>query len=245
LADDFEFVDGQTFGEWLRHRVNDDTIIERDGFFVEQVARIAVQLQQDHPPEDRLEVLIPWLWFATAFTAPGRYVYFSRRLLERCRHDDAVAFVIAHEIAHHDLGHMAFFRSRLARRVGSLGAGKLVVLYFRSIQKRLYSLGNETAADRRALWLCIQAGYHPRRCLELFDTLSNYFKDIGYIDAVYGPDEMSDQELHPDADFMTKARIWLWLRRHGYLPILDRAAELRRVLEEWEAHPNYPNVDSV
>jgi hypothetical protein len=58
--------------------------------------------------------------------------------------------------------------------------------------------------------------------------------DWGDEDGVYGLDEMSDEELSLDADFMTKARIWLWLRKRGYLPLQDRRAELQRTLLEWE-----------
>jgi hypothetical protein len=58
--------------------------------------------------------------------------------------------------------------------------------------------------------------------------------DWGDDDGVYGLDEMSDQELSPTADFMTKARIWFWVRRRGYLPLQDRQAELERCLVEWE-----------
>jgi len=66
--------------------------------------------------------------------------------------------------------------------------------------------------------------------LGVFDVFRNYLLDLGDIDGVYGLDQDSDEELSPDADFMTKARIWLWLRRKGYLPIEDRKAELERWL---------------
>ena len=228
---DFEFADGLSFGEWLPREVAEETILESRGFFVDQVKRVAERLQRERPEGERLEVLIPWLWFATAFTAPGRYIYFSRRLLERCRDDDSVAFIVAHEIAHHDLGHLEYFKSRFARRVAWLGVGKLAVLYFRSVQKRLYSLGHECAADRHALDLCMAAGYGPRKCLAVFDVWANYLLDLGDVDGVYGPDQETDEELSPTADFMTKARIWLWLKRRGYLPVQDRKAELQRYLE--------------
>jgi hypothetical protein len=41
---------------------------------------------------------------------------------------------------------------------------------------------------------------------------------------VYGLDEKSDDELSPEASILTKARIWLWQRQRGYLPIRDRRA---------------------
>ena len=47
-----------------------------------------------------------WLSAPTAFTLPGSYIYITRRLIERCTSDAPVAFALAHEIAHHDLGHL-------------------------------------------------------------------------------------------------------------------------------------------
>jgi hypothetical protein len=222
VAYDFEVEAGLTFGDWLRDLIAEEAVVESSGFFVEQVQRVASRLQVGRADAERLSVVIPWIWFPTAFTAPGRYVYFSRRLLERCRDDESVAFVVAHEIAHHDLGHLGYIRGHLARRVALLGLGKVAILYFRAIQKRLYSLGNECDADRHALRLCIAGGYDPWKCLRFFDTWKHILLDMGDIDGVYGLDEMSDAELSPDADFMTKARIWLWLRRRGYLPLQDR-----------------------
>lgn len=197
---------------------------------MDQVDRVAERLQSDRSPAERLQVLVPWLWLATAFVAPGRYIYISRRLLERCRDDDSVAMILGHELAHHDLGHLDYFQGPFTRRLASLGAGTLAVLYFRAIQKRLYSLGNECEADRHGLDLCIRAGYDPKKCLGVFDVFRNYLLDLGDVDGVYGLDPDSDEELSPNADFMTKARIWLWLRRKGYLPIEDRKAELERWL---------------
>jgi hypothetical protein len=106
---DFEVEPGLTFGEWLRRKVEEGAYVEKRDFFADQVARVAERLQADRPAEQHLEVVIPWFNVFKAFTGPGRYIYFSRRLLERCPDDDAVAFVIAHEIAHHDLGHLNFF----------------------------------------------------------------------------------------------------------------------------------------
>src|SRR5580704_2392938 len=47
-----------------------------------------------------------WMSAPIAFTLPGPYVYVTRRLIEYCSSDAPVAFAAAHEIAHHDLGHL-------------------------------------------------------------------------------------------------------------------------------------------
>lgn len=231
MAHDFEVEDGLTFGEWLKQEIEELVFIERNGFFVDQVDRVATRLQADRPIEDRLEVLIPWSPVPTAFTAPGRYIYFNRRLLERCPTDEVVAFVVAHEIAHHDLGHLTLIHGPLTKGLASLGLGAMALAVFRSLQSRLYGPEDECAADRAGLDLCIRAGYDAEKCLRLFHVFEQIALDLGDIEAVYGLEEESDSELSPDAPFMTKARIWLWQRHRGYLPIQDREAELRRYLQ--------------
>jgi predicted Zn-dependent protease len=201
--------------------------VEKNGFMPDQVKRVAARLQADVPERDRFTVLIPWMKVRTAFTAPGRYIYFSRGLIERCPDDETVAFVIAHEMAHHQLGHLNHFRGPFTRKAKQLGAGQVMVLFFRMLQKRVYSPEWECAADRRALEICKAAGYDLKRCMQLFHILETILLDAGDLDGVYGPDPESDEELFPEADFMTRAKIWVWLRKRGYLPLQDRVAVLR------------------
>lgn len=232
MAHDFEIERGVWFGEWFREQIAAAVYMETRDFFADRVRRVAERLQADRPPEERLTVEIPWLRMFAAFTAPGRYIYFSRRLLERCPNDETTAFVIAHEIAHHDLGHLNFFRGAFARHAARLGAGQLLVLFVRALEKRIYSPSRELEADLRAIELCVRAGYDGYECLRLFRVLELYALDMGDLDMVWGPDPDSDQELAPDADFLTKARLWIWQRQRGYLPIQDRAALVRAHLEE-------------
>jgi hypothetical protein len=230
--DDVEIESGVWLGEWLHHEIDQAVLLERNGFFPDQVARIATQLQADRAPERRLSVEIPWISLFTAFTAPGRYIYFSRRLLERCPTDETVAFVIAHEIAHHDLNHFGIFQKRFARRAMKLGPGAAIVLFFRALQHHVYSPDWETAADLRALELCLAAGYNGKKCLGLFDVLETWYLYYRDFDGVYGLDPESDEELSPEATLLTKIRIWMYLRRRGYLPIQDRRGLMLRHLEQ-------------
>jgi predicted Zn-dependent protease len=119
---------------------------------------------------------------------PGKYIYFARRLLERCPHEESAAFVVAHEIAHHDLGHMGIFNGPFTRQAARLDAGKLAVLFFRMLQKRIYSPEWELAADRHAIDLCLKAEYDPAKCLYLFHVLEMIALDVGDLGAVYGLD---------------------------------------------------------
>ena len=229
-SSDFDIAPGEPFGEWLHAAIAENALLEQHGFMPDRVRAAAARLQRDRPPDRRFVVEVPWLDAATAFTAPGRYIYFGRRLLERCPHEDSAAFVIAHEIAHHDLGHLDHFSGSFARRAANIQAGALAVLFFRVLQKRIYSPERELDADRRAIDLCIAAGYAPGKCLYLFHVLELLALDRGDLGAVYGLDVDSDRELSPEANVVTKARIWLYQRERGYLPIQDRQAELQRYI---------------
>ncbi|MBA2432461.1 MAG: hypothetical protein H0V56_10170 [Chthoniobacterales bacterium] len=78
--------------------------------------------------------------------------------------------------------------------------------------------------------MCLSAGYDGEKCLYLFHILEMISLDLGDIAGVYGLDPESEDELSPEADVLTKARIWLWQRQRGYLPIQDRRAMARRHL---------------
>lgn len=231
-SSDFELNPGEWFGDWLHAQIAEQVHIEESGFMPDRVRTASARLQAERPTDQRYVTEVPWLEMFSAFTAPGRYVYFSRRLLEMCPHEDAAAFVIAHEIAHHDLGHLALFSGPFARRAATLSAGFLMIFFFRMLQKRIYSPEWELEADQCAMDLCLKAGYDAGRCLYLFSVLEKFSLDIGDLDGVYGPDPQSDQELSPEASVTTKVRIWLYQRRRGYLPLQDRQAALVRYVTE-------------
>jgi len=228
---DFEIAPGELFGEWLRAEIESNAVLERNGPMLERVQSAAERLQRHRPLDERFLVEVPWLDAPNAFAAPGRYIYFSRRLLERCPHEDAAAFVVAHEIAHHDLGHFTDFERGFARRAARFQAGVFAILFFRVLQRHIYNPERELEADRRAIELCITAGYSPAKCLYLFHILELIALDYGDLGAVYGLDPECDDELSADASIVTRARIWLYQRKRGYLPIQDRRAELQRYVK--------------
>jgi predicted Zn-dependent protease len=216
-------------GQVLHDATHEAYVVEATGWAPEQVARVAHRLQADIEEEKRLRVEVPWLEDFTAFTAPGQYIYVSRRLLEVCRTDEAVAFVVAHEVAHHRLGHMEIFPEWLAELTGTQ-IPMLITALYRSIEARLYGPEREVAADRMAIDLCVRAGYEPGKCLEIFDVLEKFALDMRDEDMVFGPED-SDDELRPDAPLSTRLRVWLWQRSRGYLPLRDRRREIVRHLE--------------
>lgn len=208
--------DDVEFGEWFYKHVTDAFLVKR----TEWVDGIAARLQAGRPATDRREVIVVGLSDMTAFTVPGRYIYVTGRLIEYCPGEAALAFVIGHELAHHDLGHMRYF-PRWFRDIGANWVKEIIFLAVHGTLRLFVNPERESAADRHAMDLCRTAGYRPADCLYLFDQLESRLLDLGDIAGVYGPQE-SDDELLPDAPFMTKLRVWAWQRTRGYLPVRDR-----------------------
>jgi predicted Zn-dependent protease len=164
--------------DWLRERIEEELVVERSGWVGERIERVMERLQRDVPAGDRLETLVIWTDLHTAFTAPGRTIYFSRRLFERMPHDDAVALVIAHEIAHHRLHHIP-----AARRWGKLlPLGAVIAI----VQKKICGPADEHEADLLAVELCLDAGYDLDRCLAALEILRDISFDYGDVDGVLG-----------------------------------------------------------
>ena len=230
MAGDFKFEKGASFGEWLHDQMHEAVHFETEVWALDRVRRVEERLQEGRPETQRLIVEIPWLEVVTAFTAPGRYIYFSRRLYERCATDAEVALVIAHEMAHHDLGHVNLFAG-WAPKIVNLPGATLFAFAFHALERHLYGPKTECDADRHGLDLCLAAGYDAQQCLELFDILEQRALDMGDFDMVYGPDAASDDELDENASWKTKAQIWAWQHKRGYLPIRDRRQML---LKYWQ-----------
>jgi predicted Zn-dependent protease len=231
MPHDFEFEKGTSFGEWLHAQMHEAIYFEQEAWALERVARVDDRLQAGRQPAQRLIVEIPWLDVVTAFTAPGRYIYFSRLLYERCYTDEQVALVIAHEVAHHDLGHVNLFAG-WAPKIAKLPGASLFAFAFHALERHLYGPQTECDADRHGMDLCLAAGYDGQKCLVLFDVLEQRALDMGDYDMAYGPDTDSDDKLDENAPWTTKAQIWAWQHKRGYLPIRDRRQMLRKHLQQ-------------
>jgi Zn-dependent protease with chaperone function len=96
--------------EWLHGERVREYAGETEAWATERVARVMARLNAERLDAEPKEAVILLLPRSRAFTTTGRYVYISRRLLERLPSDDEAAFVLAHEIAHHDCGHLALYR---------------------------------------------------------------------------------------------------------------------------------------
>jgi len=229
MAHDFQFEEGKSFGEWLNAQMRESITFEEAAWAIDRIRRVESRLQAGRAEANRLIVEIPWVDEVTAFTAPGRYIYFGRRLYELCSTDEQVAFVVAHELAHHDLGHVALFHG-WTDKIARLPGAALFALFFHGLERLVYGPQKECDADRHGMDLCVTAGYSGSRCLELFDLLEQHALYIGDLDMVYGPDMESDDELGENASWKTKAQIWAWQKKRGYLPIRDRRQMLKKHL---------------
>jgi predicted Zn-dependent protease len=201
-------------GAFLHRILTEGYCHEREPWALEQARRVADRLQAGRPEGERFRVEVLWTSEVTAFTGPGRWIYLSRRLMERCLHEDAVAMVVAHEIAHHDMGH--------------LDAGSPLRWM---VSHRMHGPEYEMEADAHGLNLCLAAGYDAWRCLHLFDVLEAHALDFGARSAVFGPENAMDAELAGEADWKVELRRWLHERRTGYPPIRERKAALARAYE--------------
>ena len=230
VPDELEADDGG-FG-WIHQRLVDAYAAETQPWALERVRRIDARLQADVPEAERLETLVLWIPEANAFTLPGRTVYFGRKLLERARGDEPVAFIVAHEMAHHHLGHVATTSGPSGRLPNPLQA---LATYLVASRWFLANAECEAEADAVALNLCLAAGYDARLCLKAFDLLEEAALDWGDTQGVFGPDAAIEAALADDPEWMVRAREWLYERRSGYPAIRERKARLLAALEEAEA----------
>jgi len=87
MGHDFHFEEGKSFGDWLHAALHEAVTFEDAGWAMERIRRVEDRLQGGRLEPERMVVEIPWMEEETAFTAPGRYIYFSRRLYELCYTD--------------------------------------------------------------------------------------------------------------------------------------------------------------
>lgn len=218
-----DFQDDDSFGEWLHAQLQPKYLLESESWAKDIVAAAERRLLAKRFPENHFHVEIAWIDEPTAFTAPGRYIYICRDLLQRLQSEDAVAMVIAHEFAHHELGHMAtFVKGRIWRNVPQ---GDMLRMLLYVLRKFATSPENERDADLYGLDLCLRAGYEGGKCLALFDILEAILLDYNATQQIYGPRDPFDARQEGTPGWTARAEVWAWERSQGY-PALHTRREM-------------------
>lgn len=194
-------------GDDLRRRIEHEFVVETTGWASERVDRVTERLQRGARSEERFQTLVVWLAEHNAFIAPGRTIYFSRRLLERLPDDDAAAFIVAHELAHFHLGHIPTFSASWWR------LGLRVVLLM--LTARVARPDRERDADLLGIELCLDAGYDPERCIAALEHLANVSLDYGDIDGALGDEAARGRSHDPVRDRIAAVRSHVIAARRG------------------------------
>jgi predicted Zn-dependent protease len=126
-----------------------------------------------------------------AFASPGGHIFLTRGLVEAAPSEDALAGVIAHELAHILLKHsikiigdmklneeMTTMANRAADLVGRNSAAERVLLFRNSVSamidamlKNGYAQPQEFEADNTAMALLAASGYDPGGLMEMLRVL--------------------------------------------------------------------------
>lgn len=131
-----------------------------------------------------------------ALAAPGGLIFITRGILRCCKHEDAVAAVLAHEIGHVEARHglQAIKKSRVtsaltligvesAKTFGGEDLAKLTETFEDSISDITatlinsgYSRAFESQADRSAVKILRRIGYNPAGLLDMLKVMQKQLK---------------------------------------------------------------------
>lgn len=116
-----------------------------------------------------------------AVSLPGGWVYVFKGLVEKCKNDDELAGVIAHEIGHicarhaikqQQAGSIMNIAMIAAALTGRGGAAQATNLALTSLMAS-YSREDEFEADRRAVIYTKAAGYDPEALVTFMQTMKD------------------------------------------------------------------------
>jgi Zn-dependent protease with chaperone function len=213
-------------GEWLHTQLLQTYGMSQDAPAQERLRWVQAKLQRTRLPAAQFQAILLRCDAIMAFTAPGAYLYISEGLQQSLRTDDALAFVIAHEIAHHDLGHIAVYEKRL-EMMGSLPGSSAMALLMTATERVIFSPERELAADAQGLKLCLSMGYDGVKCLETFDVLERAALNHQDRAMAYGPDPTRSTLTTALDQWIAKANTWIWQRTRGYPSIQERKERLQ------------------
>lgn len=215
----------ETIGDRILTELRRDFYFEQDSWATEAVARVASRLQLCRTGKEPLTVHVPWLDELTAFTSAGSHIFVSRKLIQLLPKDDHIAFVIAHEMAHHDCGHLDLLPDWFAA-LSPVEVRSLIFALYRVTETLINGAQTEMEADLYAFKMVDAAGYDVDESLRLFDILAKAALDLGSVKLVWGLDAEFSQGIN------NRIVHWLSQRRSGYLSITERKNVLVKLLAE-------------
>lgn len=161
---------------------------------------VSTLVVEKYPHYESLEVLYMCEKAPNAFAYPGGLIIVTSGLLKRIASEDALAFVLAHEVGHfHNRHHL----KRISRQVmwgivlslvGSSGAIEEILATSGGLLSLSYSRDAEREADDFAK-VALQDRYSIRKAAEFFDVIEEYRKSESFSMSV--PSFLS---THPDSE---------------------------------------------
>jgi hypothetical protein len=178
----FERTDPQReveLGRQVARQIEREVPLSRDRPMQERVQRIGHALVESLPqkayPYEFKVLAVPDF---NAFALPGGFIFINEGLLARLQNDNAVAFVMAHEIAHasHRHWHHLMERMKGISLVGILvgvGTGNAYVASLaHTLISMKYSRAHEEEADTAGLEYLWAAGFDPNGAIEAAQVIA-------------------------------------------------------------------------
>lgn len=174
-----------------------------------------------------------------AFCLPGGFVYVFRGLLQGVPDDDALAFVMAHEITHAVRRHsLNQFEKSQALRIVTSPLGSVVGVFARDLANALlnlhFSRQDEAEADHYGLLLAVRAGFAPDSGVKGMDMLLTLAGKDHY------PEFLSDHPAttHRRATLLAMAEE---LKKHPVLHLASAPVTLPELAWDAPAQPVHPS----
>ncbi len=165
---------------------------------------------EDLPEEMRITVHYDDSDTVNAFATLGGHVFFFRGLIEALPNEDALAMVMAHEIAHikhrhpvRALGRGVTIGIALSALAGVSGssAGERLIGDVGLITSLSFSRGQESEADLTALAALVEAYGHAAGAIQLFDVFADLEAEHVSLPAVLRTHPLSDNRRQKMVDF--------------------------------------------
>jgi WD40 repeat protein len=185
-------------GELTYQKMSGDMRFVKDPELVAYLNRMGEKLIKHLPPTGlKFQFFIVDIPEANAFDVPGGYIFVSRKLIGFANNEDELAGVIAHELGHAVVRHVAIdFSERLKKvlNVTQVGDRKDVTDKYNLLIERQRTKpaehrsgegSHQLEADQIGLFAMVAAGYDPNAFAALFDRLvetkgktGNWFTDL-------------------------------------------------------------------